>query len=267
MCGYNADLPIFWIECLMSDLPPHILAAETAEKKAIRDYFGNKRHGVFIEVGANEPTAPESQSHHLETLLEWNGLLVEPIPYLAAEARRSRPNSIVCQNACTSPAKTGGLELLLPRRNGEVVTGHASLEANIDEHNYSDFEKIRVDAVTLESLCRAHGIHQVDLLSIDVEGAELDVLEGADLGTLKPQLILLEDKHLYLSKHRFLVRAGYRLAQRANRNCWYVRADAPMPAVRLGSKLRLWKRMYVSIWFKKLVYAFRHGTLKPFRTL
>lgn len=248
-------------------LPLRTQQAEAAEKKLIREFFGNKRTGVFVEVGANDPTSPESQSHHLETVLGWTGLLVEPIPHLAELARRERPQSEVCECACTSPDKVGALELLIPKVGNQLMTGHASLEANIDEHNYQDFEKVSIRATTLSELCGSKNVANVDLLSIDVEGAELDVLLGADLHTMKPKLILLEDKHLYLFKHRFLVNSGYVLAQRHNRNCWYVRKGEVLPKVALAQKLRLWKRMYLSIWVKKLAYSIRHRTFKPFQTL
>jgi FkbM family methyltransferase len=248
-------------------LPLNIRNDEATEKRLIREYFGNKRDGVFVEVGANDPTSPESQSFHLESTLGWSGLLVEPIPYLAGLARQERPLATVCECACTSEEKIGFLELLIPKVGNELLTGHASLEANIDEHNYQEFEKIKVEAITLSQLCNNKGIHQIDLLSIDVEGAEMDVLLGADLKKLRPRLILLEDKHLYLFKHRFLVNAGYVLAQRHNRNCWYVRKGDPLPQVALGQRFKLWKRMYISIWVKKVAYSIRHRTLKPFLTL
>lgn len=249
------------------NLPQHIQRDEAIEKKLIRDYFKNKTQGVFVEVGANDPTSPESQTHHLERDLGWTGLLIEPIPYLASLARKERPMSVVCEYACTAPNKVGILELLIPKVGNDLVTGHASLEANIDEHNYQNFEKVQVKAVTLGDLCREKGITQIDLLSIDVEGAELDVLRGADLANTRPVLILLEDKHLYLTKHRFLVNAGYVLAQRHNRNCWYIRVGEPLPEVPLAQRFKLWKRMYISIWLKKLAYAIRHKTIRPFLTL
>ena len=248
----------------MSDLPPAIVAAEAQEKATIRQYFGNRQGGVFVEVGANDPLSPESQSLHLERELGWTGLLVEPQPALAEKARQTRPASIVCQCACTAPESQGELELSVPLVDGQRVTGHAALGENLDEHNYRDFDRIRVPGVTLASLLDRHGIASVDLLSIDVEGAELEVLKGADLGRTQPRLILLEDKHLYLSKHRLLSRHGYRLVRRLNRNSWYVRAGEPIPEVPFGERARLWKRMYVSIWYKKLVYALRHKTLAPF---
>jgi hypothetical protein len=78
---------------------------------------------------------------------------------------------------------------------------------------------------------------------------------------------LLEDKHLYLQKHRLLTRSGYKLVRRLNRNSWYIPQEIAAPDVLLIDRLKLWKRMYLSIWFKKLHYAWRHKTLKPFKTL
>ncbi len=246
------------------NLPLFVQADEAREKKLIREHFGNKRNGVFVEVGANDPTSPESQSYHLETELGWTGLLIEPIPYLAQLAREERPKATVCEFACTSPDKVGFLELLIPKVGDELMTGHASLEANIDEHNYHEFENIRVEALALSTICSNNLIDDIDLLSIDVEGAELEVLLGADLQKFKPKLILLEDKHLYLVKHRFLLKAGYVLAQRHNRNCWYVKRGEVLPQVAFSQRFKLWKRMYVSIWVKKIAYAIRHRTIKPF---
>lgn len=250
----------------MQDLPPEILAEEIREKRIIRDYFGNRRDGVFVEVGANDPESPESQSLHLERQLGWSGLLVEPQPALAFKARTSRPGAVVCECACTSPEKAGMLELMVPIVDGQEITGHAALGENLDEHHYREFRKIRVAAVPLARLLDDQGIRAIDLLSIDVEGAELDVLAGAELERFRPRLILMEDKHLYLTKHRFLRRRGYRLARRLNRNCWYVLDGEPMPSVPVSELIRLWKRMYVSIFYKKLVYALRHRTLAPFLT-
>jgi FkbM family methyltransferase len=243
-----------------------LLQAEESEKQAIRHFFGDRSDGFFVEVGANEPTSPESQTFHLEQL-GWRGILVEPIPELAEKARQLRPNSTVWQAACSAHGSAGEVELLIPLDGTELVTGHASLRANIDEHNYRNFKRIRVKSTTLDQVLAQAGMPSVDLLSIDVEGAELEVLRGLDLTRSRPRLILLEDKHLYLSKHRLLTRAGYKLVQRLNRNCWYIPREALAPPVPMADRFRLLKRMYVSIWFKKIKYAVQHRSLDPFRTL
>jgi FkbM family methyltransferase len=60
-----------------------------------------------------------------------------------------------------------------------------------------------VKADTLTHILQSQAIEKIDFLSIDVEGAEMDVLLGFDFNRYQPQLILLEDKHLYLKKHFF----------------------------------------------------------------
>lgn len=243
-----------------------LISNEADEKQAIRDFFQNSSSGFFVEVGANEPTAPESQTWHLEQR-GWRGILIEPIPDLATKAQMTRPNSKVWQVACTSSPEEGSVEFLIPIANQQLVTGHASLRANIDEHNYTNFEKIIVQTTTLSNILESENIDVLDFLSIDVEGAELEVLLGLDLKKYRPKLILLEDKHLYLSKHMHLKKNGYKIAQRLNRNCWYIPTELESPPTSFKSKIKLWKRMFISIWFKKIQYSLRHGTLTPFRSL
>jgi FkbM family methyltransferase len=47
-------------------------------------------------------------------------------------------------------------------------------------------------ALTLSSVFSSHNVTKVDFLSIDVEGGELDVLEGIDWGNIQIDLILIE---------------------------------------------------------------------------
>ena len=57
---------------------------------------------------------------------------------------------------------------------------------------------------TLDSLLdEAEAPKPIDLLSVDVEGHELDVLRGFDFVRWQPRLILLEDHVTNLDKHTF----------------------------------------------------------------
>ena len=241
---------------------------EEYEKSQIRQFFHHLKDGICVEVGANEPVSVCSQSLHLEEKLNWQSVLIEPNPILAQKAVRLRPKSKVCELACTCPENIGTMNLNIPldERNREV-TGHASLEKNADEHNYQHHNSIKVKADTLTHVLQAQYIQKIDFLSIDVEGTEMDVLLGLDFSIYQPQLILLEDKHLYLKKHIFLKQQGYKLVRRLNRNCWYIPNASQSPPISVLEKLKLLKRMYISIWFKKIHYAWIHKTLKPFQTL
>ena len=74
------------------------------EAPLVREFFRDCPRGFFVEVGANDPKK-DSQSWHLEQA-GWNGILVEPLPDLAAELRRQR-TAQVFEVACSSPDRAG----------------------------------------------------------------------------------------------------------------------------------------------------------------
>jgi FkbM family methyltransferase len=247
-----------------SPTPP---GPEEIEKVEVRAYFNEARGGTCVEVGANEPVAPTSQSLHLEERLDWSCLLVEPIPELAAKARALRPRATVCECACTRPDRTGEVDLYIPVLPSGDIFGHASMQRNPDDFHYSAHRTIRVQADTLSHLLEKHGVERIDLLSLDVEGAELEVLRGLDFERWRPRLILMEDKCVFLSKHLFLKQKGYVLVRKLNSNSWYVPRGAERPPWPLGERLRLFHRMYLGIWPRKVRYAIRKRDWGPLKSL
>lgn len=233
------------------------------EKQQVRAFFQNRREGVFVEVGAHEPTSVESQSWHLESMLDWKGILVEPNPQLAEQARRLRPGATVYACACTAPEKVGTLTLYIPITEGGLMTGHASLEKNADDYDYARHQRVSVEARTLDALLEESGLTSIDVLSVDVEGTEMDVMRGFALAQYRPALILMEDKLLYLEKHRYLKRNGYRLVKRTKQNNWYIPRGARRPPQSLAEKARLIKKLYLSIWLRKLKFAIQAKRLEP----
>ncbi len=242
-------------------------ARSLAENLLIREYFNNKKNGFFVEVGANDPTHHGSQTWHLEQNLQWTGVLVEPIPHLAEKCREHRPKAKVFECACVGKNDAQTITLFIPYdlEDTHEIYSRSAIGVNIDDGRFTQHKKIVVEARTLNSILKEAEVKNIDLLSIDVEGAELEVLLGIDLNKYSPGLILLEDKHLYLTKHRYLKKNGYRLVKRTRQNCWYVPKGAKRPPQSLIEKLRLFKRMYISIWSKKLMFSLRHNTLKPFQ--
>jgi FkbM family methyltransferase len=188
------------------------------EQELVRAFFGGARAGFFVEVGANRPREA-SQSWHLEQL-GWTGVLVEPQPALADELRRLR-RARVFAVACSSPANAGRSMRL------HVAGPLSALDRERMAPGAVPERVIEVPVRTLDDvLAEAGAPAGFGLLSIDVEGHELEVLDGFDLGRWRPRLILLEDHVGSLARHRFLSGAGYRLIRRFENNGWYVPRDA-----------------------------------------
>lgn len=191
----------------------HPLSRPEREKQLVREYFGDRK-GFFVEVGANDPRQG-SQSWHLEQA-GWRGVLVEPQPDLAAILRAARSAKVFAV-ACSSP-QNAGRNLPL-----HVAGPMSSLDRERMAPGALPEKTIEVPVRTLdEILTEAGAPTPLDLLSIDVEGHELEVLGGFDFMRWRPNLILIEDHVSDLSRHRFLTQAGYRLVRRTDNNGWYV---------------------------------------------
>ena len=236
---------------------------EAEEKALVRQFFGNADRGFFVEVGANEPASIHSQTWHLEQR-GWRGILIEPNRALMDALVRQRPGSRVSNVACSSPEKAGVAELKIPYVSGGAIdTGKAALEVEIDHAGFAAYRTETVKVVTLDSILAENHVSGIDLLSIDVEGTELDVLKGLDLNRYRPRLILLEDKLVYLNKHRWLRRNGYRLVKRTLFNNWYVPEGEPFGLTTAQERLVLFKKLYLTLLPRKIKECFKMGNLRP----
>ena len=211
------------------------------EQALVREFFAGTRTGFFVEVGANRPQQ-ESQTWHLEQL-GWTGILIEPQPGLAAELRRVRAAQVFAV-ACSSPQNAGRSMRL------HVAGALSALDRDRMAPGAEPERVIEVPVRSLDDILNeARAPSAFELLSIDVEGHELEVLGGFDLARWQPRLILLEDHVGDLSKHRFLTAAGYRLVRRCENNGWYVPRDA---AVAVGPRERwdIVRKYYLALPFR-----------------
>jgi hypothetical protein len=59
-------------------------SSEGIEEWIIRDFFNDRRDGVFVDVGTNH-FKKHSNTYFLETALNWSGIAVEPLTAFAEE--------------------------------------------------------------------------------------------------------------------------------------------------------------------------------------
>ena len=220
-----------------------VLIPHEEEEALVRAFFGNASEGFFVEVGANHPTI-NSQSWHLEQA-GWSGVLVEPQPDLAAflvSARKAKVFAV----ACSSPDKAGNPMPL------HVAGPMSSLEPKQMAAGAVAKYVIMVPVRTLDDILEeADAPTPIDLLSIDVEGHEMDVLRGFDFPFWQPRLILVEDHVRNLQTHRYLQASGYRLLRRVGFNGWYVPDASPLRSTR-QERRDIIRKYYLALPFRML---------------
>lgn len=209
--------------------------SQFGEDLIVWKHFGGRTDGFFLEAGANHPTVC-SQTCLLEQQ-GWKGILVEPILANYELVRQGRPGSRVFRLALGSPEQRGRVTL-------NVAAGNDGLSGlTVNEGVVVDRTE-EVDLRTLDDVLAEAGNPRLDLVSLDVEGLELEVLRGFDLERHRPSLLLVEDHLQRLSVHRHLVRHGYRLVKRTGCNNWYVprgaRFDQSTFWERLALRWEIW---------------------------
>lgn len=154
--------------------------------------------GFFVEIGAHDGVN-QSNSVILEKR-GWRGMLIEANPGTFAKCCRSRPGVIVEHAACVSAARTVSHVTLVDV--GLMSVADTSALDGAERETWLDRgegfarrprQEIDVAAVPISALFDRHRIEKIDLLILDVEGAEIDVLEGLDFERHAPDWIVAED--------------------------------------------------------------------------
>jgi len=198
-----------------SDYGPRYSPGNLDDK--LLDFFHKKPRsgGFYIEAGAVNGVW-QSNTLLLETKLGWTGLLVEPDYNLYLECLKSRSNNFIHHAALVDS------DYKLPYVQGTFAD---SMEAfhrgrNLNPYNKKDPESlpyyelalqgqiiyknpsfnikpgsqlITVPAKTLSFILQYFDIkREIDLLSLDVEGSEIQALDGLDLKINRPKYIIIE---------------------------------------------------------------------------
>ncbi|MFT5418628.1 MAG: FkbM family methyltransferase [Gammaproteobacteria bacterium] len=194
------DLPWFGLDQLDLRIAQHVTAP----------------FGTFVELGAFDGLT-QSNTVSFERR-GWRGVLIEPVPNNYEKCVNNRPLAQVFNCACTAAATPGerttmtdvGLMSLVDGTRDRAIEDDWIARGEALQQITS--KKLSVPIRTLSDVLREAGISHVDLLSLDVEGGEISVLEGLDLKSMRPQWIVCEDTYddtvrNFLTSHHYSVHA------------------------------------------------------------
>jgi len=193
-------------------------------------YFPDVEYkGTFVEVGGATPDFLSMSKHFKES--GWRTIIIEPNPDFC-KMHRDAGNEIY-EFACSYEDKDN-VDFTIVKQNvetiGGVITDHSfsSIEVKDEYLNKSGFklnennaQKIKVNVRKLQTILSEIKIEKVDILSIDVEGWELEVMKGIDTNLIKCRYIILENLYDNTNYNDYMTSIGFNLVQKISYNHVY----------------------------------------------
>lgn len=175
-----------------------------SEEWIIRDFFADRRDGVFVDVGANHYQR-SSNTYFLETALGWSGIAVEPQVEFADDYARFRPRTTFVPLFVSDTSNSEAV-LYIPRNNQVASQSREFAEAD----GNGLVSEIKARTTTLDDVLQRAGLERVDFLSMDIELAEPAALKGFSIRRYRPTLVCVES-HLAVRQQilDYFARSGY----------------------------------------------------------
>lgn len=156
------------------------------EEWIVRDFFRDKRNGMFLDVGAAD-YKDGSNTWFLETNLGWSGLAVDAQQPYQGGYEQYRPQTRFF-TFFVSDRSNDRARLFLSDTSSFVASSQEKFTARFGKVPGA----IEVPTITLNDLLDAQGVKSFDFLTMDIELSEPQGLAGLDIQRFKPQLVVVE---------------------------------------------------------------------------
>jgi len=181
----------------------------------MKNIFASGFKGTFIDVGCNHPKTGNN-SARLEAV-GWTGHAIDPQSRFAEAWSEQRRTPFVC--AAVS-AKVGEREFI----EFDVREGWehelSSFTEYVSRAHLDAMPHIRRNVTTGPLAYLIPDLAEIDLVMVDVEGAEVEVLDGLDLASRRPYCLMIENNRDFDSQEalrRRVISMGYAYVARLGR--------------------------------------------------
>lgn len=156
----------------------------------LRRIFEGTRSGFYVDVGAHHPKRFSNTFFLYQ--LGWSGINIDAMPGSMRLFERVRPRDINLELGVAQ--ESGSLDYYVfnePALNG--FSEALSTERDRPGQQYFVERTIRVQVAPLKDILDKHMDGQeIDFLSVDVEGLDLEVLKSNDWTLFRPRFVLAE---------------------------------------------------------------------------
>lgn len=178
-------------------------------------FFKDKKElGFFLEIGADDGIR-FSNCKFFEETLKWKGIAIEARE--AAYDKLVKNRDCICLNNSLSD-KEEDADFLELKGYGIGLSGLINkydprhikrIKQEIQNVKHEGRCIIKVKTIKLSSILEKYGIVNIDFLSIDTEGSELDILKVLDFDKYNIDVITIEDNYNDPKLMKFFLDRGY----------------------------------------------------------
>ena len=204
------------------------LLSQSKEDETLLVYFNGLCNGSYIEMGALDGTT-FSNSWVFNKKLNWKGVLVELTPSNFYKAKKRRPNELAVVNAAVCEKK----QKIHYYERGAVSGVYEFASPSFKKRRWKagislDSPQVKeIDCAPLMDILAENHVetNYFDFFSLDVEGAEFEVLKSIDFDKLGFGIIFVEaDEHdpAKNEKVRLILKSnGYTYFSNHQRSDWF----------------------------------------------
>ena len=164
--------------------------SQEGEDLVIDRLLNRKKNGFYVEVGAHHPFRFSNSFFFYRK--GWHGICIDPLPGTKKIFNRFRPRDVALELGVSETH--GDLNYFMfnePALN--TFDEKLATERNLSD-GYRIIQKISIPTLPLSKILDTQIIPEsgIDLLSVDVEGFDLQVLTSNDWGRFLPNIVIAE---------------------------------------------------------------------------
>lgn len=189
--------------------------AQSGEDIIVDIELSKKNKGVYVDVGAFHPK--QFSNTYLFYKRGWSGVVIEPRSEAKEAFEKVRPRDRFVGMGVAK--KKDVLEYFEFADKATNTFSAKQAEINIKEAGRKQVGMTNVVVMPLRDILASNGLEgvEIDLMSVDVEGMDLEVLQSNDWNKFKPRVLIVEDLEFDLENPKaspvvkYLLGLGYKL--------------------------------------------------------
>lgn len=191
--------------------------SQEGEDIILKRIFNEQKRGLYVDVGAHHPK--RFSNTYLFYEKGWTGINIDAMPGSMKAFNKIRPKDINIEQPISKKVQ----KLKYYVFNEPALNGFSE-ELSKERHNKTNYKIVSTLELQTKKLSDVLKEHlprntNIDFLSVDVEGLDMEVLESNDWTIYKPKVILIEilnssleslinnEITLFLKKHNYSIYA------------------------------------------------------------